>query len=97
MTEQAAADTFHPTMTDSEALDEAVLYLYRKAVRAMGDCGQAFQREVWTKMPEGAKRMIRDAERRADVRRSQGQLSGIKITDWWWPTEDEIDDEELTD
>ena len=69
------------TMTQTEATDEALLLITRKMRRLHPE---AF-RDVWAKLPDGAKDALILAENRADVLRDKGPVA--------WP----VDDEELED
>lgn len=84
---QTTEGTTKRTMTDAEATDEAMLLFTRKMRRLHT---RAFD-DVWARLPEGAKRAIYAAERRADVLRDQtaGGADGLAYS-----TDDDPEDDE---
>lgn len=84
-------------MSDTQALDEAVLYLIRKAHRAMKtddifNPDSAFN-ALWAQLPDGAKAALLAAERRADVHRD----TVASPRDLVWPADEDLDKPDSAD
>jgi hypothetical protein len=78
------------TMTDHEATDEALLLFTRKTRRLHPEVFAS----VWTKIPEGARRALEAAERRADrLRDAHGGARGLEYPADPWDDEGDEDDE----
>ncbi len=76
-----------PVMTDEQATDEAVLLFTRKLRRLHPD---AFA-DVWARLPDGARRALERAERRADLLRDVGGVAVLQ-----YPPDD-LDDDDKDD
>lgn len=67
--------------SDSQGTDEAVLLLIRKLQRLHPEAAK----DLWSRLPDGARDALHMAEIRADVLRDQREKSGTVYT---WPTDE---------